>query len=443
MTGIDPLWMLNHFHFLDSARDGRRPLTFSRYAGPGSHRYPVGFSGDTVVSWASLDFQPYFTATAANIGYGWWSHDIGGHWHGSRDDELATRWLQLGVFSPVLRLHSSANAFMTKEPWAFEPAAREVMTAHLRLRHRLVPYLHTMNHRAARESRALVEPLYHAWPTDPEAYDAPNQFLFGTELMVAPVTSPADPRTQTGRVRAWLPPGTWVDVLTGLVYDGGRELVLHRDLSTVPVLARAGAIVPLDAAPVPGNDPMNPDAFEVLVVVGADGSFTLVEDDGTGDGLDEAGVARTPLRLDQEHGTVVLGPVTGNLSCVPARRAWTVTFVALDEPSHDVVVRVDGEPVPCRVERASDRFEVLVGPVAVGATVTVDVGPDPQLTSNDVPGRLFAVLDRAQVEYDLKPRVHAIATSDAPLAVRVSHLVALGLDPALTTALLEVLLARS
>ena len=193
VAGIDPLWMLNHFHFLDSARDGRRPLTFSRYAGPGSHRYPVGFSGDTVISWASLAFQPYFTATASNIGYGWWSHDIGGHMFGGKDDELATRWVQLGVFSPILRLHSGANPFTAKEPWTFEPAARAVMTEHLRLRHRLVPYLHTMNHRAASEGRPLVEPLYHRWPSADEAYDQPNQFLFGSELVVAPLTTPARP----------------------------------------------------------------------------------------------------------------------------------------------------------------------------------------------------------------------------------------------------------
>ena len=124
VPGIDPLWMLNHFHFLDSGRDGRRPLVLSRYAGPGSHRYPVGFSGDTVISWESLDFQPEFTATASNIGYGWWSHDIGGHFGGVRDDELTTRWVQYGVFSPILRLHSSNNPFLVKEPWAFGAEAR-------------------------------------------------------------------------------------------------------------------------------------------------------------------------------------------------------------------------------------------------------------------------------------------------------------------------------
>ncbi|MGH3372376.1 MAG: TIM-barrel domain-containing protein, partial [Nocardioidaceae bacterium] len=140
LPGLDPLWILNHVHYLDSGRAGKRPLTFSRYAGVGSHRYPVGFSGDTVISWASLDFQPYFTATASNVGYGWWSHDVGGHFMGGKDDELATRWVQFGVFSPVMRLHSGADPFNSKEPWRFEERADRVMRSSLRLRHQLVPY---------------------------------------------------------------------------------------------------------------------------------------------------------------------------------------------------------------------------------------------------------------------------------------------------------------
>ena len=83
LAGLDPLMWLNHLHFYDLARDGsKRPFIFSRWCGLGNHRYPIGFSGDTVVTWESLAFQPYFTATAANVGYGWWSHDIGGHMGG-------------------------------------------------------------------------------------------------------------------------------------------------------------------------------------------------------------------------------------------------------------------------------------------------------------------------------------------------------------------------
>ena len=127
VPGLDPLWMLNYYHYEDSRRDGKRGLTFSRYAGPGSHRYPIGFSGDTIVSWKSLAFQPWFTATASNIGYGWWSHDIGGHMLGYKDEELTTRWVQLGVFSPIMRLHTSDSEYMHKEPWMFNAVSKEII----------------------------------------------------------------------------------------------------------------------------------------------------------------------------------------------------------------------------------------------------------------------------------------------------------------------------
>jgi alpha-glucosidase (family GH31 glycosyl hydrolase) len=402
VAGIDPLWMLNHFHYLDNARDGRRPLTFSRYAGPGSHRYPIGFSGDTVISWASLEFQPYFTATAANIGYGWWSHDIGGHLFGGKDDELATRWVQLGVFSPILRLHSSSNPFITKEPWSFGPAAREVQSRYLRLRHRLVPYLYTMSHRATVEGVPLVVPLYHVWPRDGQAYRHPTQFVFGTQLLVAPITSAADRRTTTGSVRAWLPPGTWVDVLNDLVYDGDRELVLHRDLGGIPVLARAGAIVPLDAVEIPADDPVNPEHLEILVVVGADGSFELIEDDGTG----------------------------------------TLTFLAVADLA-EITAAVDDVLAPVETARTATRTSVTVMDVPAASALVIDLGAEPRLARNDVGARLFAFLDTAQIDYTIKTEVQRIATSDAPLHVRISHLHALGLDPALATAVDEILLARA
>jgi hypothetical protein len=248
--------------------------------------------------------------------------------------------------------------------------------------------------------------------------------------VVAPLTSPADLRTRLASVRAWLPAGTWVDVFTGLVYDGGRELLLHRDLSTIPVLAPAGAIVPLDGADVPGNDPVNPAALEVLVVVGADGTFTLVEDDDTA-----TGVATTPLTFSQDAGTFTVGPAVGSLDCLPPTRSWTVTFVSFDgSPS------VGG--FAATQTRTDGRVSVTVDDVPVGATLTIEVGPDPQLSANDVAARLFTLLDRAQISYDLKTRIHQIATSDAPLTVRASHLQSLQLDPALATAVGELLLAR-
>ena len=441
IRGIDPLWMLNHFHFLDNGRavDGiqRRPLTFSRYAGPGSHRYPVGFSGDTVISWASLAFQPQFTAAAANIGYGWWSHDIGGHMFGVKDDELATRWVQLGVFSPILRLHSSLNRFNTKEPWAFSPPAHQAMVAALRFRHRLLPYLHTMNHRAARDGRPLVQPMYWDHPASEVAYQVGAQFRFGTELLVAPITAPADRETTLGQVRAWLPPGRWTDLFTDLDYAGDREILLHRGLGSIPVLARAGAIIPLLAADDPGNGTENPAALEVLVVPGSDGGFEMIEDDGAGSGLDPDTVARTAMAYDQRTGTVTIGPVAGNPEVVPAHRTWTVTF--LGRRADRVQVRVDGEEVTVPLNRAGSRIRVTVDvPATARLTVTL---LDPTPVGAAVGDRLFAVLDRAQIGYELKQQVLEVATEPAPLAGRLSYLLALALPPALTAAVTELLLA--
>src|SRR5699024_737172 len=139
-------------------------VILSRYAGPGSHRYPIGFSGDTFITWASLKFQPYFTSTASNVGYTWWSHDIGGHYGGSRDEELAMRWIQLGVFSPINRLHSSNSMFTGKEPWNFRETIQKSMSKYLHLRHELLPYLYTMNVQTAQEFHPLVLPMYYYYP---------------------------------------------------------------------------------------------------------------------------------------------------------------------------------------------------------------------------------------------------------------------------------------
>src|SRR5512143_2501329 len=197
LHGLDPLLGLNHLHFYDLGRAGaRRPLVFSRWFGLGNQRYPIGFSGDTVVSWESLAFQPYFTATAANVGYGWWSHDIGGHMYGIENGELYARWIQFGVFSPVLRLHSTNNPFQERRPWMQDAETFNVIREALQLRHQLIPYVYTLAWRNTVEGMPLVVPMYHEHPREPEAYEVPNQFLFGSELLVAPITSPASTTTR-------------------------------------------------------------------------------------------------------------------------------------------------------------------------------------------------------------------------------------------------------
>jgi alpha-glucosidase (family GH31 glycosyl hydrolase) len=437
VEGIDPLWMLNHFHFLDSGRGGRRPLTFSRYAGPGSHRYPIGFSGDAHITWASLHFQPEFTATASNIGYGWWSHDIGGHIFGVRDDELATRWVQYGVFSPVMRLHSSSNPFLVKEPWMYPRESRDAMVSALRFRHRLVPYLHTMNHRASVDGVPLVRPMYHLAPEDGRAYTVPDQFAFGSELVVAPITAPRDPVTLRGEVRAWLPPGAWIDLFTGTAYDGDREIDLHRDGGSIPALLRAGGILPL-AAEDDLDATRNPDRLEVLVAPGADGAFTLIEDDGTGTTPEDIPTARTRIAWSQAEGALTIAAADDPHGVLPAARTWTVTFVGVGEGA---TVRAEGGAAGDPVV-AGGRASVTVRDVPAGAAVRVvaEVGEAPETHARA--DALFAILNAAQYGHEAKAAAWRTLTSDLSAAAMLGELHAQELPRPLIGALSELLTAR-
>ena len=318
---LDPLWLLNHYHYLDNCSQQRRGLILSRYAGLGSHRYPAGFSGDTVASWESLDFQAYFNLTAANVGFVFWSHDIGGFTGGIRDSELFIRWVQLGVFSPFLRLHATNNPFASKEIWRFLPSAQPVIAHWLRMRHRLIPYLYTEHWRQHTELIPVIRPSYYEYPQEPRAYSCKNQFFFGSSLLVCPITTPVDSATGLARVKAWIPEGVWTDLLTGRTYNGPRVVVLNRSVEQYPVLARGGSIIPLAVWPERCNSTENPQELEILVFPGAPGRYTMYEDDG----IHEDRVFLTNFIYDPVEGVFSIIP-SGDAQVIPQKRKYRVTF---------------------------------------------------------------------------------------------------------------------
>jgi alpha-glucosidase (family GH31 glycosyl hydrolase) len=316
LKGLDPLWALNHYHTLNGSRGNRIPLILSRYAGLGSHRYPLGFSGDAAVNWTLFGFEVYFTANAANVGYTFWSHDIGGHHMGRlKNDELYLRWVQFGVFSPVLRLHSTKHA-LSKEPWN-HPSVCKIAGRFLRLRHSLIPYLYTMCRRTATEGRALCEPLYYNHPHNLEAYRYKKEYYFGTELIAAPVTKPAKKSTGLAETELWLPDGEYINIFTGEKLSGGKHTVLSGP-DSLPVYAKAGAILPMSLDD--GNGCGNP-VHLLLRVFAGEGVFTLYED--AGDASYRTGnFVTTRITVSQKDGVarVVLEPSCGNAALIPEGR---------------------------------------------------------------------------------------------------------------------------
>ena len=352
MPGLDPLWALNHYHSLDMEAQGKRPLILSRYAGLGSHRYPLGFSGDTHMTWASLDFQPYFTNTAANAGYTWWSHDIGGHMLGVQDDELYLRWLQYGVFSPVNRLHSSNSDFMGKEPWKRSWAVEKIAEDFLRLRHRLIPYLYSANYRTHAEGEPICSPMYYRYDRE-EAYEAKNQYIFGGQLMVCPITAPADKQLNLAKTKVWLPDGRWTDLFTGRAYQGGRWVWMHRDLDSIPVLAPAGAIVPMYQKG-DSNDLSLEQPLEIHIWRG-NGAFELYEDDGQSLQYRNGKFAITKVTLEEQGDTLRLTvtPPAESFGLLPEKRTMILNF--RDVQVEPVTIEVGNKPVTVTLKHVRGR----------------------------------------------------------------------------------------
>ena len=345
---LDPLWWLNHLHFYDLGRGGtKRAFIFSRWGGLGNHRYPIGFSGDSVVSWKSLAFQPTFTSTAANVAFGWWSHDIGGHMFGIEEAELYTRWVQFGVFSPIFRLHCTKNPYQDRTPWSFGEEVFPINRAAMQLRHALIPYIYSMAWRFSQTAIALCAPMYYAYPEHEAAYMSPNQYFFGDQLLAAPFVSPKDEDTNLSQESVWLPEGDWFNFFDGQRFSGGRWATVYGGLEDIPVFARAGAIVPLSAS----ADISVPDHLIVKIFPGANGQFTLYEDDGVSGAYLEG--ASSQIRLSQEwSGTrqvFHIGSAEGDTKHLPKRRDFELHFTGLSKPD-SIQAKINDKSVDLKPE---------------------------------------------------------------------------------------------
>jgi alpha-glucosidase (family GH31 glycosyl hydrolase) len=422
-AGLDPLWALNHYHYYDNGRDGKHPLIMSRYCGIGSHRYPIGFSGDTVISWATLEYMPYFTSTSTNAGYTWWGHDIGGHYNGEKDDELYLRFLQFGVFNPINRLHCTDSLMITKEPWAYKNGIGELAREAMVLRHRMIPMLHTANYRTAKEGLGLIEPMYYAYPNSPEAYEAKGQYIFAGDYIVVPIVKHSE-EAKLSSIKVWLPEGKWTDLFTNdtyIVKEGGKWTTLVRSLDSIPVLARSGAVLPLSNDK--GNSIDNPTSLEFEIYNG-NNTYTLYEDN-------EQGVAAYTKVENIEDGgkeTVKLS-FEGNFCVLPEKRDITLTFknivvntpvdmsIGLQEKRYaKITVTKNGKQIEAKLSKY-DTVRVQITDVDYSAKyeITVEYSKMPELcgAKRDVLMKLLTTEGAFAIRRALERNVVSAANAEA------------------------------
>ncbi len=328
-SGLSETFWCNHVFYNDmkTNRTDRRPVIFHRWGGLGSHRYQIGFSGDAMINFPTLAFQPYFTATASNVGYTYWGHDLGGHLFTDEkivnDPELMLRWIQFGVFTPIFRSHATKEDRIERRIWKFSnfPLMRDAV----KLRYALFPYIYTMARKTYDTGIGMCRPLYYEFPDDEEAYNYEGEYFFGDNILVAPITEPAtDGKTSYKKI--WFPTGKWWSVATNQLIEGPCVMTMEFSAEDIPYFYKAGSIIPMNPSSV-NRVTTRPEEIVLHSVAGSEGEDILYEDEGDNPDYDTR-YATTQLRhhVNGNKETYLICPREGDQSNLVQSRSWKLNI---------------------------------------------------------------------------------------------------------------------
>lgn len=347
VKGLSNTFWLNHtFDHHMAEKGNERPMIYHRWGGLGSHRYQVGFSGDTYICWESLQFIHWFTPTASNVGYGYWGHDIGGHYFHKEDKhevdpELYLRWLQNGVFTPIFKTHCSKDRVIERRIWQF-PNHMMDMRATMHLRYALVPYIYAAARQTFDTGVSMCRPMYYSYPESDMAYSSKTQYMFGDDLLVASIITPADKVTGLATRKVWLPKGEkWFSMVSGKMYEGSDEEVeIYCTQGENPYFAKAGSIIPMYPKSV-RNLQQTLNSYVLTFVPGGDGETTIYEDDGKSKEYSTAyATTKVSKRTEGNKVVITIAPRKGDFEGATATTSYELRLPANYPPTS---VRVDGK----------------------------------------------------------------------------------------------------
>jgi alpha-D-xyloside xylohydrolase len=322
-----------------SASDKKRVYILSRSAFAGSQRNSVtAWSGDVVSDFVTFRRQIPAGLNFALSGIPYWTTDIGGFVFGSPDDpafrELFVRWFQFGTFSPIMRVHGTRNPDQN-ELWSYGPDAQKILVSFDRLRYRLLPYIYSLAWKTTSESYTPMRPLVMDFRTDERAENIGDQFMFGPAILVNPVTEPAASTRQL-----YLPNAKWYDFWSGATTQGGSMIQAAAPIDRIPLYVRAGSILPM-GPDVEWSTQKPADPIELRVYRGADGDFTLYEDENDNYDYEEGVHATIPFHWDDAKGLLTIGERQGEFPGMLQKRTFHVAFV---RDAHGVGIETSDKP---------------------------------------------------------------------------------------------------
>lgn len=441
----EELWAMNHYQFYDMSRNYKnRPMLLTKNCGIAEHRYPVLYSGPTTVSWKTLEAIPLYNASAANMGVSFWSHDIGGFHNGVEDNELYTRFVQLGVFSPILKFGSEKGKYYKREPWLWGIKTYSIVRDYLQLRHRLIPYLYAESYKYHKQGTPLVQPIYYK---NPEMYDDVlyrNEYFLGSELFISPIVKPKDHVMNRVIHKFFIPEGTWYDFVTGKKFPGGHNYVSFFRDEDYPVFSKSGAIIVLGDNPNP-NDTTPPKDLEIHIFPGRNDTYYLYEDDGVSDlyRKDFYLLSSIDYNYLPNNYTVIIRALEGKSGIVPERRNYKFRF-RNTKHAEDVIIYFNDSKIEGTNYTEGPDFIVEVKDVPSIGQLTVNCkGKDIEIDAVRLINEDIAnIISDLQIKTELKEKIDDVLFSDLPIKkkrIEVRKLKNKGLEPKFIKLFLKLL----
>ncbi len=409
---------LNHYHFYDMKRNyKRRPMILAENTDVAPHRYPVLYSGKTKVDWKTLKAIPFFNVSATNKGVSWWAHDIGGFHQGIEEDELYIRFVQLGVFSPILKFGSDDGRFYKREPWRWGINVYNITKEYLRLRHRLIPYLYSEAYKYHTQGRPLLKPIYYQYPEMHEDSIYRNEYYFGSELFVCPIINKKEEIMKRTIHHFYMPEGVWYDFYSGKRFPGPDSYVSFFKEEQYPVFAQAGSIIPFGE-----NDNIfdttPPKNMEIHVFPGKSNNYELYEDDGMTDLHRKGFYLKTMIEYNYmpSNYTLILRPLEGKSGIVPPQRNYTIRF-RNTRKTDDVTAYVKDNKVECSTYVENNDFIVVVNNISTTTQLTINCkGEDIEIDAlHIINDDIYGIINDIFIETHLKQAVYDILFSDLPI----------------------------
>ncbi len=410
----DKLMILNDFIYNKYPDTHKHNMILARNGLIASHRYPITYTGKSVVGWEMLKKIPKINEQGANIGVAWISNDVNGNYGGIEEEELYVRSIQQATFGSILRFHAPRGRYYRKEPWRWNAKTVEIASRYLRLRHRLIPYLYTLAYNYHKNGDLVITPLcyLYPWVYDDSIYS--TEYLLGDNILVAPITTKKDNLINRTIHRFYIPDGIWYDFMTGKKFPGNKQYISFYREEDYPIFVRRGGIIPLTKKVSEPNFTDNPDSLEIHIFPGESNTFNLYEDNANA--VDNHLITQIDYNYLPSNYTVIFRTLEDGAGVVSEKRNYIVRF-RNTKKAENVVCYYNENPIQTISYVDDSDFVVEINDVPSRGQITLnckgkDIEIDAMRFIND---DIDSILLDLPINTVLKEQISSIMFSDLPI----------------------------